>query len=169
MDEQPFETTPPAPPPDAIPAVDMMAFAQMLATAGQCGLPVNVDVLVSVRDNEFRAGKYQRAFDVVERTYMQFNADAARRQSELLREETRYKSGALKMSPKEWLQRQRRETEKTQRIEAARRHFIRVLDGLSSLRATEVGQAVADVQTSTGFPRPGDSPPAADNADKAAN
>jgi len=151
MDEQPVESAPSAqPPPAAIPAVDMMAFAQLLATVGQCGLPVNVDTLISVRDNEFRAGKYQRAFDVVERTYMQLNADAARRQSELLREETRYNSGALKMSPKEWLQRQRRETEKTQRIEAARRHFIRGLDGLAGLRAAEAERDAADSEESTG-------------------
>ena len=59
------------------------------------------------------------------------------RQAELRREEMQYKSGTLKMSPKEWLLRQRRETEKTQKIDRARRQFTRVLDGLTVLRAAK--------------------------------
>jgi hypothetical protein len=114
-----------------------MAFAQLDTAAKQAGLGVNTDLIVSVRDHEFRVGRYQKAFDVIEGLYMRLNAEAARRQTGLRQEEIRYKSGALKMTPKEWLLRQRRETEKTQRIDLAWRHFTRVLDGLTVLRAEE--------------------------------
>jgi len=133
-----------SPPPPAvpakqsfIPALDVMAFAQLFQAAKQAGLGVNTDLIASVRDHEFRVGRYQKAFDVIEGLYMHLNADAARRQTELRQEEIRYKSGAIKMSPKEWLARQRRETEKTQKIDLARRHFTRVLDGLTMMRAAE--------------------------------
>ncbi len=133
-----------------IPPLDVMAFAQLFTAAKQAGLGVNTDLIVSVRDHEFRVGRYQKAFDVIEGLYMQMNAEAARRRTELRQEEIRYKSGALKMTPKEWLARQRRETEKTQRIDLARRHFTRVLDALTVLRAAarpEQEQRAASVDT----------------------
>jgi len=118
-------------------ALDMTTFAQLIMEIQQSGLALNVDAIHSVSDREFRDGRYQRAFDVIEGVFMQMNAQAARRQAELRRQETQYKSGALKMSPKDWLLRQRRETEQTQKIERARRHCARILDGLNSLRASQ--------------------------------
>jgi hypothetical protein len=117
--------------------IDMTVFAQLVQAAQQTGLGVNIDAINSVRDREFRDGKYQRAFDVIEGLCMQLQAAAARRQGELRQQETRYKSGALKMSPREWMQRQRQETEKSQKIDRARRQFARVLDALNSLRASQ--------------------------------
>ena len=127
----------PAGPPRQIPAtaLDAAAFAQLITAAQQAGLGVNVDAIHSVRDREFRDGRYQRAFDVIEALYVQLNSQASQRQAELRRQELQYRSGTLKMSPKEWLLRQRRETEKTQKIDRARRQFTRVLDGLTVLRA----------------------------------
>jgi hypothetical protein len=116
----------------------MATFAQLIAAIQQSGLSLNVDAIHSVADREFRDGRYQRAFDVIEGVYLQMNAQVGRRQAELRRQETQYKSGALKMPPKEWLLRQRRETEKTQKIERARRHCARILDGLNVLRASQV-------------------------------
>jgi hypothetical protein len=116
--------------------VDMMAFTQLLNAAQQCGLVANIDVIVNVRDCEYRLGKYQRAFDMIEGVYQQLNAGVARRQGDLRREELQYRSGTLKMSPKEWQLRQRRVTEQTQKIDRARRQFARVLDGLSVLRSS---------------------------------
>ena len=98
-------------------ALDVAAFAQLITVAQQAGLGVNVDAIHSVRDREFRDGRYQRAFDLIEALYVQLNSHASQRQAELRREEMQYKSGTLKMSPKEWLLRQRRETEKTQKID----------------------------------------------------
>jgi hypothetical protein len=121
-----------------IPGLDMTTFAQLTAAIQQAGLSLNVDAIHSVCDREFRDGRYQRAFDVIEGIYLQMNAQVQRRQGELRQEELRYKSGALKLTPKEWMLRQRRETDKTQKIERARRHCARILDGLNALRA---GQA----------------------------
>lgn len=134
MSEATPQKSPEARPQPRIQPVDKMAFAQLSNAIRQSGLAINADAVTFVRDNEFRTERYQKAFDVIEGLYMRLGAEAARRRSELLREEVRYKSGAVKMSPKEWLLRQRRETEKTQKIEAARRHFTRILDGLTVMR-----------------------------------
>jgi hypothetical protein len=127
----------PPPPSAAATNVDRGALTQLLSAAQQCGLSINADTIIEVRDRELRAGRYQKAFDIIERIYVQVAAQIARRQEELRRQEMQYRSGALKMSPKQWLLLQRRETEKTQRIERARRHFTRVLDGLTILRAAK--------------------------------
>ena len=66
-----------------------------------------------------------------------FNAGASRRQGELRREETQYRAGVLKMSPKEWMLRQRRAVEQTQKIDRARRQFALILDSLNVLRAAQ--------------------------------
>jgi hypothetical protein len=128
----------PVGPPPQIPvaALDMTAFAQLISAAQQTGFDLNVDAIHSVRDREFRDGRYQRAFDVIEGLYVQLSSHAAQRQAELRRQEIQYKSGALKMSPKEWLARQQRAREQSQKIDRARRQFTRVLDGLTVLRAS---------------------------------
>ena len=89
-----------------------------------------------MRDRELCAGRYQKAFDTIERIYVQVNAQIARRQEDLRRQDLQYRSGALKMSPKQWMLLRCREAEKTQRIDCARRHFARVLDGLTVLKAS---------------------------------
>jgi hypothetical protein len=137
-----------------ITSLDMTTFHQLIMAIQQSGLALNVDAIHSVSDREFRDGRYQRAFDVIEGVYLQINAQVQRRQAELRRQETQYKSGALKMAPKEWLLRQRRETEQTQKIERARRHCARILDGLNALRAAQAEQPPAT---------PGTSPPADDS------
>lgn len=134
MSEAAPQESPEARPQPRIQPVDKMAFAQLSNAIRQSGLAVNADAVAFVRDNEFRTERYQKAFDVIEGLYMRLGAEASRRRSELLRQEIQYKSGAVKMTPKEWLLRQRRETEKTRKIEAARRHFTRILDGLTVMR-----------------------------------
>ena len=115
--------------------LDLGAFTQLLTAAQQSGLVANTDAIIAARDREFRAGRYQRAFDVVEGLYIQLNTQAARHQAELRRQEIQYKAGTLKMTPKEWMLRQRQATEQMQKIDRARRQFARVLDGLRVLMA----------------------------------
>jgi hypothetical protein len=126
-----------------VPGLDMTTFSQLIMAIQQAGLSLNVDAIHSVSDREFRDGRYQRAFDVIEGVYLQMNAQVGRRQAELRQQETQYKSGALKMAPKEWMLRQRRETEKTQKIERARRHCARILDGLNVLRASQAEESLS--------------------------
>ncbi len=123
--------------PPVIAGLDVGAFTQLLTAAQQCGLVANTDAIIDARDREFRLGRYQRAFDVIEGLYLQMNAQAARRQGDLRRQETQYKAGVLKMTPREWQLRQRQETERTQKIDRARRQFSRVLDGLRVAQASQ--------------------------------
>ena len=116
-------------------SIEFGAFTQLLTAAQQCGLVANTDAIVTARDREFRLGRYQRAFDIIEGLYLQLNARAAQRQGELRRQEIQYKSGTLKLTSREWMLRQRQATEQTQKIERARRQFARLLDGLRVLRA----------------------------------
>jgi hypothetical protein len=141
---------PPGPitqPGQGISSLDMATFHQLIMAIQQSGLSLNVDAIHSVSDRDFREGRYQRAFDVIEGVFLQMNAQVGRRQSQLRQQEMQYKSGALKMSPKEWMARQRRETDKTQRIERARRHCARILDGLNALRALQAEQTPPKPET----------------------
>ncbi len=117
--------------------IDVGAFTQLLTSAQQCGLVANADAIITARDREFRLGRYQRAFDVIEGLYLQLNAQVARRQGEWRRLEMQYKSGVLKLTPREWQLKQRQELEQTQKVERARRQFSRLLDGLRVLRASQ--------------------------------
>ncbi len=130
-----------------IASLDMTSFHQLIMAIQQSGLSLNVDAIHSVADREFREGRYQRAFDVIEGVYLQINAQVQRRQAELRQQEMQYKAGGLKMSPKEWMLRQRRETEKTQKIERARRHCARILDGLNALRASQAEESPSTPKT----------------------
>ncbi len=117
--------------------IDVGAFTQLLTAAQQCGMLANADAILTARDREFRLGRYQRAFDVIEGLYLQLNSQAARRQADWRRQEMQYKSGVLKLTPKEWQLKQRQETELMQRVDRARRQFTRLLDGLRVLRASQ--------------------------------
>jgi hypothetical protein len=136
--DQPVEkrsSAPSGPPNLAAVGFDLAAFTQLRTAVQQSGLMIGTDAIIAARDREYRQGHYQRAFDMIEVLSMQLNAQAARRQGELRREETQYRAGTLKIPPRQWLERQRRATEQTQTIERARRQFARVLDGLNALRA----------------------------------
>lgn len=110
--------------------IDMGSFTQLLAAAQQSEIVPNADQIAHVRDREFRTGKYLTAFNTIERLSVGLIQAATARQQRLRREEIDYKSGVLKMSPKEWQLKKQRDTLQTQKIERARRHFARVLDGL---------------------------------------
>lgn len=141
--EQPAEESPPptreipaAPPtPVVATSLDAAAFTQLYTAAQQSGLVPNADAILSARDREFAHGHYQRALEMIEGLYSQMSAQATRRQQQLRQEETQFRAGTLKMSPKQWFIRQRQAREQTQRIDRARRYFSRVLDGLRVLRA----------------------------------
>lgn len=117
--------------------IDVGAFTQLLTAAQQSGMVPNADAILTARDREFRLGRYQRAFDVIEGLYLQMNTQAVRRQGDWRRQEMQYKSGVLKLTPKEWQLKQRQETEVMQRVDRARRQFTRLLDGLRVLRASQ--------------------------------
>jgi hypothetical protein len=113
--------------------IDMGSFTQLVSAAQQSGIVPDADQIAHVRDREYRTGQYNTAFGTIERLYVRFNQTAAQREQKLRSEELDYKSGALKMSPKQWMAKKQRDTLQTQKIERARRNFARVLDGLRIL------------------------------------
>jgi len=114
-------------------SIEMGSFTQLQTAAQRSGIVPASDQIGHVRDCEYRMGEYQRAFETIERLYVGFKQAADARVERLRREEIDYKSGVLKMSAKEWQKKQHRDTIQTNNIERARRHFVRVLDGLRVL------------------------------------
>jgi hypothetical protein len=118
-------------------SIDMGTLTQLMTIARQSGLLPTADQIARVRDCEFRMGKYQRAFDIIERMWVKFNQSVSQRRQKLRAEELRYRSGVLKLTPKQWQQNKERNTAQTLIIERARRKFARVLDGLRFLAREE--------------------------------
>jgi hypothetical protein len=108
----------------------MGSFSQLQTAAQLTGLLPNADAIGFVRDHEFRTGKYQAAFDRIEAIFMHMRAAAEQRAQKLKQEDHYYRSGTLKISPKEWMIKQQRDTEQTQKIDRTLRYFARILDGL---------------------------------------
>ncbi len=96
--------------------IDLTSFTRLISLAQSCGMVPNVDNIATVRDAEFRAGHYLTAFYNIERMYTALNTAAQQRQQQLRREDTAYRSGRLRMTPKEWNQKTARETAKSQSI-----------------------------------------------------
>lgn len=116
---------------DFIP-LDIVAFNQLVLAAEQSGL-ISAIPVSNARDQFFRREKYHNAFGMIERLYQEFSAKAGERTAALKQEEEDYKRGRLKISPRQWQQKQRRDAAQTQRVERARKHFKLVLDGLRLL------------------------------------
>jgi hypothetical protein len=110
--------------------IDMGSFSQLQSAAQQTGLVPNADAIGFVRDHEFRTGKYQAAFERIEAIFMQIRSEAEQRLRKLRQDELNYKSGVLKMSPKQWMIKQQTDTAQTQKIDRTLRYFARILDGL---------------------------------------
>lgn len=136
--EEAREETPVAGPTEVVTStIDAGTFTQLQTAAQQTGLVPNADTIGFVREHEFRVGKYREAFDRIEAVYQQLRAAADQRQQKIRQDTVLYKSGVLKMSPKDWMQRVQRETAQSQVIDRAIRYFLRVLDGLRILVASE--------------------------------
>ncbi|HBO46420.1 MAG TPA: hypothetical protein DD670_21325 [Planctomycetaceae bacterium] len=118
-------------------SVDLSAFSNLLAAARQSQLVPGLDQIAHVRDCEFRDGRFDQAFGIIERLFVAFRQSAEQRQQRLADEELQYRSGVVKMSPKEWQLKKQRDTVQTQVVERTRRGFTRVLDGLRGLTLDE--------------------------------
>lgn len=113
------------------------SFTHLLTAVEKSGFDINTHGIVDARNREFKVGRYQKAFDIIEILYKRFSTEADKRAQRLRQEETNYRSGRLKMSPKDWQNKKARDTAETQRVERARRHFTHVLGGLRVLWAAE--------------------------------
>lgn len=120
-------------------SLDLTDFNQLVLAADQSGLISSVP-LSNARDQYFRQKKYQHAFGTIERAYQEFINKAAQRLARLREEEKSYRQGRLKISPRQWQERQRQNIAQTQRVERARKHFKLVLDGLRILHLQQQQQ-----------------------------
>ncbi len=117
----------------AVSIIDTGSFTQLQMSAQQTGLVPNADAIGFVRDHEFRTGEYQQAFNRIDGIFMHLRTAAEQRAQRLRQEDLNYHSGVLKMSPKQWMIKQQRDTAETQIIDRTLRYFARVLDGLRIL------------------------------------
>jgi hypothetical protein len=120
-------------------AIDIGTFTRLISLAQSCGMVPNVDNIANARDADFRAGQYLTALYNIERMYTALNTAAQKRQQQLKREETSYRSGGLRMSPKDWNLKLARDRTKTQAIDRALNQFRKVMAGLR-LRALDAQQ-----------------------------
>jgi hypothetical protein len=116
--------------------IEMGSFTHLQTAAQQTALVPNADAIGFVRDHEFREGKYQAAFDRIEGLFIHLRTAAEQRAQKLRQEDLNFRSGALKMSPKDWMIKQQRDAAQTQKIDRTLRYFARVLDGLRLLIAS---------------------------------
>jgi hypothetical protein len=113
--------------------LDMGAFSQLLSAAQRSGLVSGADQIGHVRDREFRMGKYDRAFQMIEAIYGRFMASSSHRAQQLSREDAEIGAGRIKISPKDLLAKRARDRQQTQEIDRANRRFQVVLEGLRIL------------------------------------
>ena len=106
----------------AVHIIDMGSFTQLQTAAQLTGLLPNADGIGFVRDHEFKSGKFQEAFERIDAFFMHLKSAAEGRQRTLRQEEHDYKSGILKMSPKQWLIKQQTDAAQTQKIDRALRY-----------------------------------------------
>jgi hypothetical protein len=111
------------------------SFTQLQMAVQTTGLLPNADGIGYIRDNEFRLKKFQECFDRIEGFFVHMRTAADQRIQRLRQEEMNYKSGMLKMSPKQWLMKQQRDTAQTQGILRSLRYFTKVMDGLRILQS----------------------------------
>ena len=112
------------------------SFTQLQMAIQATGLLPNADAIGFIRDHEFRIKRYQECFDRIEGLYIHLRTAADQRMQKLRQEDVSYRSGTLKMSPKEWLAKQQRDTAQSQCILRALRYFTKLMDGLRLLQSS---------------------------------
>ena len=113
--------------------LDAGSFTQLFDAAKRSGLVPNADVIAHVRDREFRKRNYVRARQDIEILFGKFASSIRRREERLRQEYTDIASGKIKISIRDLQMKKMQDTADTQKIERARRRFLRVIDGLRIL------------------------------------
>ncbi|MBN2022015.1 MAG: hypothetical protein JW809_04410 [Pirellulales bacterium] len=115
--------------------IDAGTFTHLLSAARRTEFGVNTDAIISARDRDFRKGEYRKAHGVIEVLAKRFDASAQQRAQALAQEDIAYRSGILKMSPRQWQAKLRRDRVNTLNIERAQSYFRRLLSALSVMAA----------------------------------
>jgi len=113
--------------------LDMGAFTQLLDAAQRSGIVPGSNIIIQVRDCEYRLGKYNKALQMMETLYTTFLGAESQRNQRLKREEMEIASGRKKMSPRELQLKRSQDNQATQAVDRAKVRFQRVLEGLRGL------------------------------------
>lgn len=113
--------------------LDMGAFTQLLDAAQRSGIVPGSNIIIQVRDCEYRLGKYNKALQMMETLYTTFLGSESQRNQRLQREEMEIASGRKKMSPRELQLKRSQDNQATQAVDRAKVRFQRVLEGLRGL------------------------------------
>ena len=113
--------------------LDMGAFTQLLDAAQRSGIVPGSNIIIQVRDCEYRLGKYNKALQMMETLYTTFLGSESQRNQRLQREEMEIASGRKKMSPRELQLKRSQDNQATQAVDRTKVRFQRVLEGLRGL------------------------------------
>ena len=124
--------------------LDMGAFTQLLDAAQRSGIVPGSNIIIQVRDCEYRLGKYNKALQMMETLYTTFLGSESQRNQRLQREEMEIASGRKKMSPRELQLKRSQDNQATQAVDRTKVRFQRVLEGLRGLLHLEHTAAAQD-------------------------
>ena len=127
--------------------IDRGTFTQLLTAAQRTEFGVNTDAIISARDRDFRNGEYRKAYGVIEGLSKRFDTAAQQRTQTLAQQDIAYRSGVLKMSPKQWQAKLRQDRVNTQNIDRTQRYFRRLLSSLSVMAAQAEAQTADGTET----------------------
>lgn len=113
--------------------LDMGAFTQLLDAAQRSGIVPGSNIIIQVRDCEYRLGKYNKGLQMMETLYTTFLGSESQRNQRLQREEMEIASGRKKMSPRELQLKRSQDNQATQAVDRTKVRFQRVLEGLRGL------------------------------------
>lgn len=113
--------------------LDRQLFNVLMMAVRQSGLNISADLIVRVRDNEFRKGDYHDAFEKLNQLSTRFEMAAARRTEELRRHDQWLSSGQSGLSMREVEEAKLRNAQERTRIEHASHRFGLVVEPLRIL------------------------------------
>jgi hypothetical protein len=138
----PRNETSPAPaaqssPPDPLEAqnalLDRQLFNVLMTSVRNSGLDVSTDLIVQIRDNEFRKGEFHDAFEKLNQLATRYEVAAARRKEELRRHDQWLASGQSGLSMREVEEAKLKNAQERTRLEHASHRFGLVVEPLRIL------------------------------------
>jgi hypothetical protein len=115
------------------PLLDRQLFNILMLAVKQSGINVSTDLIVQVRDNEFRKGEYHDAFEKLNQLATRYEAAAARRKEELRQHDVWLSGGQSGLSLREVEEAKLKNANERTRLEHATHRFGLVVEPLRIL------------------------------------
>lgn len=113
--------------------LDKQLFNVLMTAVRNSGLDVSTELIVQVRDNEFRKGEYLDAFEKLNQLSTRYEVSAARRKEELRRHDQWLSSGQSGLSLREVEEAKLKNAQERTRLEHASHRFGLVVEPLRIL------------------------------------